>query len=612
MTGRRPVRIANCSGFYGDRLAAAREMLDGGPIDVLTGDYLAELTMLILWKARQKDPRRGYASTFLRQMEEVLGSCLDRGVRVVANAGGLNPAGLAADLHTLAQRLGLSPRIAWISGDDLAGQIPALQAAGHELVNTDTGVPLARAGLPVVTANAYLGGWGITAALEAGADLVVCPRVTDASLVTGPAAWWHGWGRGDWDRLAGAVAAGHVIECGPQATGGNYSFLEEITDRRYPGFPIAEVAADGSAVITKHQGTGGLVSTGTVTAQLLYEIGEPGYLNPDVVAHFDTISVAADGPDRVSLSGTRGSPPPEELKVAVNMLGGYRNTMTMVITGLDIEAKAAHAEQLLFGLLGGTGTVDEADVRLLRYDHPDAPSNEEATAHLRVTVKDADERKVGRFFSNATVELALAGYAGFHTTSPPTGASAFGVYWPALVPASAVTHTVHLPDGSTRVIPHSGGAGGPVPPSASVPARPVPAEPAPGPGAGLAGEAGPGAGLAGELVRVPLGRLCGARSGDKGGNANVGLWTRTAREYAWLRAELSTGRFRELLTEAADLEIRRYELPNLNALNFVVVGLLAPGVAATTRPDAQAKGLGEYLRSRTVLVPASLVGEQAG
>src|SRR6201985_3749183 len=272
----RPVCIANCSGFYGDRLAAAREML-AGPVDVLTGDYLAELTMLILWKARQKEPGLGYATTFLRQMEEVLGMCLERGIKVVANAGGLNPAGLAAKLTELSGRLGLNTSVAYRTGDDLIPVLGDLQAAGHDLVNLDTGVPLANADLPVVTANASLGGWGITAALQAGADVVVCPRVTDASLVTGPAAWRHGWARADWgaprgadgDAWAAAGAAGHVIECVPQGTGGNYSFPAEITNRRYPGFPIAEVAEDGSSVITKHHGTGGVVSTGTVTAQLL-------------------------------------------------------------------------------------------------------------------------------------------------------------------------------------------------------------------------------------------------------------------------------------------------------------------------------------------------------
>ena len=450
---KRPVRIGNCSGFYGDRIEAAREMVDGGPIDVLTGDYLAELTMLILWKARQKDPDSGYARTFLTQLEQVLGSCLDRGIKIVSNAGGLNPAGLASKIGELATRLGLTPRIAWVEGDDLSGRLDSLLAAGHPLANTDTGQPLAGNRAKPVTANAYLGGWGITAALAAGADIVVCPRVTDASLVTGPAAWWHGWARDDYDRLAGALAAGHVIECGPQATGGNYSWLDEITDRRYPGFPVAEVAADGSAVITKHPGTGGLVSPGTVTAQLLYEIAGPAYRNPDVIAHFDTVRLAQDGPDRVAITGTRGSPPPPDLKVAINYLGGYRNTMTLVLTGLDIEEKAAWAGQELFGILGGRGSFAEVDVRLLRFDRPDAPSNEQATAHLRITVKDPDPRKVGRRFSNATMELALGGYAGFHTTTPPTPESAYGVYWPALIPATEVEHTVVLPDGTRRLIP---------------------------------------------------------------------------------------------------------------------------------------------------------------
>jgi hypothetical protein len=632
--GRRAVRIANCSGFYGDRFAAAREML-AGPIDVLTGDYLAELTMLILWKARQGDPRLGYARTFLRQMEEVLGSCLERGVKIVANAGGLNPAGLAAELRELAGRLGLDARIAHITGDDLVGQLPDLAERGIDLANLDTGLPLAKAGLPVVTANAYLGGWGIAAALDAGADVVVCPRVTDASLACGPAAWWHGWRRDDWDALAGAVLAGHVIECGPQATGGNYSFLDEIADRRYPGFPIVEVAADGSSVITKHDGSGGLVSVGTVTAQLLYEIAEPAYLGPDVIAYFDTVRAEQAGPDRVALSGTKGSPPPGSLKVALNMLGGYRNTMTLVITGLDVEQKAEHARQLLFTRLGGAGAFDEADVRLLRFDRPDAPTNEQATAHLRITVKSQDERVVGRAFSDAALELALGGYAGFYATTPPTGASAFGVYWPALVPAAEVTQIVHLPDGTSQAIPHTADTISATPPGATrasaaastTPLAATPAASAP-PAASPAGAsvvdvplptsegwqsaidhpAAPGE----RRVAVPLGRLCGARSGDKGGNANVGFWARDDRTYAWLRAELTVERLRELLTEAADLEIRRFELPNLRALNFVIIGLIAPGVAATTRPDAQAKGLGEYLRCRYVLVPAELVPQHPG
>jgi hypothetical protein len=602
---RRPVRIGNSSGFYGDRGAAAREMVEGGPIDVLTGDYLAELTMLILWKARQKDPAAGYARSVLGQLEEVLGTCLDRGIKIVNNAGGLNPAGLATQLGALAERLGLHPRIAYVTGDDLLPRLDELAAAGHPLAHLDTGLPLAQAPGKPVTANAYLGGWGITAALDAGADIVVCPRVTDASLVTGPAAWWHGWGRDDFDALAGAVLAGHVIECGPQATGGNYSFLDEIRDRRYPGFPVAEVEADGGSVITKHDGTGGLVSVGTVTAQLLYEIAEPAYANPDVIAHFDTVTLTQDGPDRVRLSGTRGSPPPSTAKVAMNFLGGYRNTMTLVLTGLDIEEKAAWAEQELFGILGGRDQFGEVSVRLLRFDQPDAPTNEQATAHLRITVKDPDPRRVGRRFSNATMELALGGYAGFHTTTPPSPESAYGVYWPTLVPATEVAHAVVLPDGATVPIPPTTPA---TPASPASPANPAsPASPAPPAPPATPTSLAPPATATTATTAVPLGRMCGARSGDKGGNANIGVWTRDPAAYPWLRDYLTVDRLRTLIPESAPLEVRRYELPNLGALNFLIAGLLGEGVAASTRPDPQAKGLGEYLRSRTVDVPAQLL-----
>nr|WP_312030407.1 acyclic terpene utilization AtuA family protein [Actinomycetospora sp. TBRC 11914] len=566
------MRIGNISGFYGDRMDAAREMLDGGPVDVLCGDYLAELTMLILAKAQAKDPDAGYARTFLTQMRAVLADCVARGVKVVSNAGGLNPAGLAAAID----ELGTGAKVAYVEGDDLRGSLEAITPAV-------TGKP--------VSANAYLGGWGIAEALAAGADVVVTGRVTDASLVVGPAAWWHGWSRADLDALAGAVVAGHVIECGPQATGGNYSFLSEVTDRRYPGFPIAEVAADGSSVITKHPGTGGLVSVGTVTAQLLYEIAAPAYLGPDCTTHFDTIALSDDGEHRVRISGVRGSAPPPTLKVALNDAGGYRNSMTLVLTGLDIEAKAAHAESLLFEVLGGRDRFADVDVRLLRFDHPDAPSNAEATAHLRITVKDPDPRVVGRSFSNATMELALGGYAGFHTTTPPSAESAFGVYRPAAVPREAVTHTVVLPGGERRVVADPLVDTSEASLLASSGRKATPSEPPSGP-----------------TTRAPLGTVVGARSGDKGGDANIGVWARTDEAYAWLRGFLTVDRARELIgPEAAELDIDLYELPNLRALNVVVHGILGDGVASSTRPDPQAKGLGEYLRSRVVDIPEALL-----
>ena len=556
-----PLRIANASGFYGDRAAAMHEQLSGGEIDVLTGDYLAELTMLILGRDRLKDPSLGYAKTFLRQLESTLGIALDKGVRIVTNAGGLNPAGLAAAVRTLADNLGLDVAVAHVEGDDLRGRAAEL----------GLGEPLA--------ANAYLGAWGIAECLSSGADIVVTGRVTDASLVVGPAAAHFGWTRTSYDELAGAVVAGHVIECGPQATGGNYAFFRELPSLEQPmGFPIAEVSADGTSVITKHPGTGGAVTVGTVTAQLLYEIGGARYAGPDVTTRFDTISLAADGPDRVRISGVRGEPPPPTLKVGLNTLGGFRNEVTFVLTGLDIEAKAAFLRAQLAGL--------DAVWTLARTDHPDSPVQEEAAALLHCVVRGPDPKALGRAFSGAAIELALASYPGFHVTAPPGEASPYGVFSAAYVPASDVEHVAVHADG-TRVR---------IEPAAETQELAEVAAPA----IAHAAQHGP-------TRRVPLGTIAGARSGDKGGAANVGVWVRTDDEFDWLARELDVARFRELLPETASLPVTRHVLPNLRALNFVVDGILGQGVASNARHDPQAKALGEWLRSRHVDIPEALL-----
>ena len=521
------VRIANCSGFYGDRLAAAREMVDGGPIDFLTGDWLAELTMLILARTQAKRPGGGFARTFVTQMEQVMGTCLDRNIRVVANAGGLDPRGCAAAVQEVADRLGLAPRLAVVEGDDVMSRLDDLVAAGHPLAHLETGEPLGDRRAAAVTANAYLGCWGIVDALARGADIVITGRVTDAAVVMGPAAFAHGWARDDWDALAGACVAGHVIECGAQATGGNYAFFTEVPDLVHPGFPIAEVAADGSSVITKHPGAGGQVSIGTVTSQLLYEIGSERYLNPDVVARFDTIRLGDDGPDRVSITGVRGEPAPPTLKVGINYLGGHRNTFTLCLTGLDIEAKAALVdEQLWSAVPGGREAFAFAGTKLIRTDHADPATNEVATALYRVTVKDPDERKVGRAFSNLPIELVLASVPGFYFMGVPSEAGPYGVFWPTTLPPELCPQTVTVGD-EVHVVDNTISAGATV--AVEVPATTPSSVPA------------------GPTVAVPIGRVVGARSGDKGGTANLGVFARSAAGYAWLRAFLTVERLRELM-----------------------------------------------------------------
>jgi hypothetical protein len=581
------LRIANCSGFYGDRLSAAREMVEGGPIDVLTGDYLAELTLMILLKDRLKDPSLGYARTFLRQLEEIAVTCKQRGIKIVVNAGGLNPAGLAEAARGLYRKLGVQAAIAHLEGDDLMPKLDELQRRGEPFKHLDRGAPLSTLASPVLSANAYLGGWGIVAALERGADLVICPRVTDAALTLGPAAWKFGWARDDWDKLAAGVVAGHIIECGAQCTGGNYAFFREVPDLRAPGFPIAEMRPDGSFVITKHAGTGGIVSVGTVTAQLLYEIGGPLDPNPDVTARFDTIQVAQDGPDRVLVSGVRGEPPPPTTKVCINYFGGYKNSMTFVLAGLDIEDKARLAEDTLWSLVGGREQFAESHVSLQRADRPNPSTAEESFAYLRVTVKDPDPNKVGRAFANKVVEMALANYPGFFMTSPPSAESQIGVYWPALVPSEDVDQRVIIGEEAIPIPPTELPHGFTPPPAAPAPRIVVPTGP---------------------TRDVPLGVICGARSGDKGGNANVGLWVRTDAAYAWLADFLTADRLRALMPEARSLQIDRFAFPNLRAVNFVIKGFLGEGVAASLRSDPQAKSLGEFVRAKVVPIPVALLG----
>ncbi|EST39411.1 hypothetical protein N566_02105, partial [Streptomycetaceae bacterium MP113-05] len=430
------LRIGNASGFYGDRFDALREMLTGGPLDVLTGDYLAELTMLILGRDRMQDPSRGYARTFLRQLEDGLGLARERGVTLVANAGGLNPAGLADAVRELADRVGVPARVAHVEGDDLR------ERGGW--------------GEGVLTANAYLGGGGIAACLRAGADIVVTGRVTDAALVGGAAAARFGWGEDDHDALAGAVVAGHVIECGAQATGGNYAlFAREGLDVRRPGFPLAEIRRDGSSVITKHPGTGGAVTLGTVTAQLLYETDRPRYAGPDVTARLDSVRLTHDGPDRVRIDGVRGEAPPPTLKVGLTRLGGHRNEVTFVLTGLDVAQKAALVRAQMDAHFAAAPAGGPREVRwtLARTDRPDADVQEEASALLRLVVRDPDEARVGRTVSGAAVELALASFPGFHVTAPPGKGAPYGVFEAAYVPATDVPHTAVLPDGCRVEVP---------------------------------------------------------------------------------------------------------------------------------------------------------------
>jgi hypothetical protein len=586
MTQKDKLIIANCSGYLGDKLSAAKELVEGGEIHVLTGDYLAELTMALLFRMKMKAPEKGYATTFLKQMNDVMGLCLEKNIKIVANAGGLNPKGLAEELEKIAEQLGINPKIACIEGDDLLPRIGELQAQGETFTHLDKKISLKEANAMPITANAYLGGWGITRALTEGADIVVGGRLADAALVSGPSAWKFGWKEDDWDQMAGAYVAGHIIECGAQATGGNYSFFEKVPSFKNVGYPIAEMYADGSFVITKHPGTGGLVSVGTVTAQLLYEIREPAYLTPDVKARFDTINISQEGPDRVLIHGVKGEPPTDSAKVCINNLFGHRNSMTVVLTGLDIEKKAEIVEETIFDLLGGKDQFAFTDIQLIRIDKENPEHNDLACAHLKISLMDPDQKKVGKLFSAKLVEMALSNIPGFTMTAPPSNGTPALQHWPTLVKNEFLEHKIYLNGLEFNVKPVGSYPERKEIKPLTIDLRDVPMK---------------------NMQKIHFGRLFATRSGDKGGNANLGVWAKNIEAYSFLSRFLTVKKLKELLPDMDPFDIERYELPNLFAINFYIKGVLGDGVAASVRNDPQAKTLGEYLRAKVIDVPEMIV-----
>ena len=584
------IKIANCSGFYGDKLSAAKDLVDGGPIDVLTGDYLAELTMAILFGQKmQRGEDKGYVGTFLKQINQIAKSCKEKNIKIVSNAGGLNPKSMAIEIEKILKEQSIDMKVAYIDGDDLMPTISNLKKSGEEFKNIDKGKKLDESGYSPLTANAYLGAWGIKEALDKGADIVVCPRVTDAAVVIGPAAWKFNWKRDNYDALAGALAAGHIIECGCQATGGNYAFFKEVESFDNVGYPIAEIYEDGSFYVTKHPDTGGLVSTGTVTAQLLYEINSPAYVNPDVIAHFDTLKIEEVEKDKVYVSGCRGSSPPDKHKVCINLAGGFRNGMEIILTGLDIEDKAKVFTDALFNSVGGRKQFDDVSIQLHRTDKENPNSNEEAMASLLVSVKSKDQNLVGRLFSAKIIELALANIPGFFAQGGVKSSGPVIIYWPALVDSKHIKEKVHIDGEEIEVIPTS-----------QLELEEIYYQKEPIKIKKIKKE---------DEKEIYFGEIYGTRSGDKGGCANLGVWAKNANSFAFFHDFLTVKKLKELLPDLNQYKIERFELANINSLNFYIHDILQDGVSSNDKKDGQAKSLGEYLRAKKVKVPQSIIGD---
>jgi hypothetical protein len=584
------IKIANCSGFYGDKLSAAKDLVDGGPIDVLTGDYLAELTMTILYGQKlQRGEDKGYVGTFLKQVKEIAKTCNEKNIKIVTNAGGLNPKSMASEIQKILKEQALDMKVAYIEGDDLMPEMSNLIDSGEEFVNIDKNTSLKNSGYTPLTSNVYLGAWGIKEALDNGADIVVCPRVTDAAVVIGPAAWKYNWDRNNYDALAGALAAGHIIECGCQATGGNYAFFKEVLDFNNVGYPIAEIYEDGSFNITKHPGTGGLVSKGTVTAQLLYEISSPAYVNPDVIAHFDTLKIEEVDKDKVHVSGCRGSSPPKDHKVCINLAGGNRNGMEIILTGMNIEDKAKVFTDTLFNSVGGKDQFDEVFIELHRTDKENPSTNEEAMASLVISVKSMNQELVGRLFSAKIIELALANIPGFFAQTSPKSSGPVILYWPALINSKYINERVHVDGKEIEIIPTSQMGLEEI----YYQREPIKIDDI----------------KSSSHSEIFFGDLFGTRSGDKGGCANLGVWAKNNMTFSFLYNFLTIEKIKELMPDLSQYEIERFELPNINSLNFYIHDILQDGVSSNNRKDSQAKSLGEYLRAKKILVPNEILGE---
>jgi hypothetical protein len=590
--------IANCGGFWGDDPTAARRQVEGGPVDYLVMDYLAEITMAILHKQRQRRPELGYATDFLVQLRDVLVTCVEQGITIITNAGGVNPAACAQAVEALAAELGVGDRVrtATVTGDDLLDQLQPLLESGETLDHMDTGRPLSDVAERVLSMNVYVGAAPVVKALEMGANVVIAGRVTDTGVTLAPMIHEFGWSPDDWDRLASGIVAGHILECGTQCTGGNFTDWAAVPSFADIGYPLAEVTADGAFTITKHPGTGGMVTVHTVAEQLLYEMGGPGYLCPDCVARFDSIQLHQVGPDRVAVSGIRGGPPPEKLKVAVSFADGYRVFGRMMVGGPHALTKARKAAEILWQAAGGPGHYDGANTQYIGWDACHAPLGTEEPGEilLQVAARDQDRAKLEQDFIPFVVGRTLGSVPAL--TGPadqgrPRVSDVIG-HWPALIARDRVNLAVRVGDSQEAVSCAAPGG-------EALVYQPAPPEP----GDLVA---------TGTVVTVPLERLCLARSGDKGDTANVGVIARSPQIYAWLADFLTPSVLKQHFKDVTKGDVERFEVPNLLAFNFLLHQSLGGGGTLSLNFDAQGKTYAQYLLAMPVDVDQALLDTLPG
>ena len=607
------VRIANAGGYWGDDpYALRRQVLGELPIQYVSADFLAEITMSILQKQLSRDPAAGFARDFITQVEPLLSEVLARKIKIITNAGGVNPSACAEALCAAARKQGLTLRVAVIEGDNITSRLPELRKQGIELENMETGESLDQYGDSVLSANAYFGALPVVEALRSDPDIVLSGRVTDTGITLAALIHEFGWSQDDYDKLAHGIVGGHIIECGAQATGGNFTDWCKVSSFREMGYPIMECGADGSFVVTKHPKTGGLVTCQTIREQLLYEMGHPQrYLTPDVIADFTGIALEQEGPDRVKVSGVRGNKPTDLLKVSVSLADGFKASGAIIVSGPDARAKAKAFAEIFWGRLGEE--LQREGLTDLESSHTDfvgddsthrnlTPPHHPTEILLRLAARDHSREKLG-MFRKLLPSLILSGPSGVAVTGGAPVISDVVRYWPALIPQECSLPTVF-------VYEQSG--------SGAEPKRIARAEKLAWPRTGGSAEVGTPpeelypASLVTRLedgppIEVPLMRIAHARSGDKGDTANIGLIGRSAECYVWLRENVSAERVCEWFASIVRGEVHRYLVPNLWAINFLLDESLGGGGTVSLFMDPQGKTYGQALLRCRVEVPRALL-----
>lgn len=592
---KKKIRIGNASGYWGDDLSALKRQLNGGPLDYITMDFLAEVTMSILQRQRKAAPDLGYAVDFVTQLEECLPLIVSKNVRVISNAGGINPIGMGRRIIELARKMKLDIKVGVVYGDDIVGQLYELSAAGERFVNMETGEDFYGVRSGITSANIYLGSEPVVKALDAGCHIVVTGRVTDTGITLAPMIHEFGWPMDDWDKMAAGVVAGHLIECGSQVSGGNITDWHEIKNFDNIGYPIIEMEESGEFVVTKHKKTGGAVSEKTVKEQLVYEMGDPSnYISPDGIARFDTIQIKEVGRDRVRVFGVKGKPEPDFLKVSMSYDDGWKASGEVLVSGPDTTRKAEIIASIFWNKLKhkyeskrsemiGSGSIWPRSVAACE-------SNE---ILLRFGVRDHDVNKI-RDFGKALSTLILSGPAGMAVTGQgrPKPKQVIA-YWPALIHRSRVKakvltittkreedfHEITFP---IRV--HATADEAPPPQRQRPKKRPT-----------------------GKLKEIRLQEICYARSGDKGDTCNIGVLARSPEIYDWLVDNLTTSTVKRFFEGITTGKVVRYQLDNLHALNFLLEQTLDGGGTRSLMIDPQGKTLAQALLQMRVKVPSSLL-----